>query len=165
MAWDRIRQFLFGEPPASQVDTVEPNDQQKIGMIATMGQRMVDVVNESVQIAGHSKNIETCRSRVRVVQERIAELQELAADYPFLKIERLADVERDLEKIERETDRLESPSSTPRWTEVAPAAIRRAAGIANALLAMNIGLGDWKLAGHPIKPCLNYDFQACFWAT
>ena len=37
---------------------------------------------------------------------------------PFLKIERLADVERDLKKIDRETDRPESPPNTPRWTEV-----------------------------------------------
>ena len=118
MAWDRIRQFLFGEPQASSADPVEPSDQQQVELIAAMGRRMVDVVNESIQIAGHSQNIETRRSRVRVARERIAQLQELAADYPFLKIERLADVERDLEKIDRETDRLESPPNTPRWTEV-----------------------------------------------
>lgn len=118
MAWDRIRQFLFGEPHAPPADPVDPIGQQQVEMIAAMAQRMVDVVNESIQIAGHSQNIETRRSRVRVARERIAQIQELAADYPFLKIERLADVERDLAKIDKETDRLESPPNTPRWTEV-----------------------------------------------
>lgn len=117
VTWDRIRQFLIREPKASPVDPVEPADQQQVEMIAAMAQRMVDVVNESIQIAAHSQNIETRRSRVRVARERIAQLQELAADYPFLKIILLADVERDLEKIDRETDRLESPPNTPRWTE------------------------------------------------
>lgn len=118
VAWDRIRQFLFGEPRASPADPVEPTDQPQVAMIAAMAQRMVDVVNESIQIAGHSQNIETRRSRVHVARERIAQIQVLAADYPFLKIERLADVERDLEKIDRETDRLEGPRNTQRWTEV-----------------------------------------------
>lgn len=81
-------------------------------MIAAMAQRMVDVVNESIQIAGHSQNIETRRSRVQVARERIAQLQKLAADYPFLKIERLADVERDLGKIELATDQMEGPQGT-----------------------------------------------------
>lgn len=118
MAWDRIRQFLFGEPHAPPADPVEPTGQQQVEMIAAMAQRMVDVVNESIRIAGHSQNIETRLSRLRVARERIAQIQELAADYPFLKIERLADVERDLAKIDRETDWLESPPNTPRWTEV-----------------------------------------------
>lgn len=118
MAWVRIRKSLFGEPQATLADPVKPSDQQQIEMIAAMGQRMVDVVNESIQIAGHSQNIETRRSRVRVARERIAQPQELAADYPFVRIDRLADVEHDLEKIDRETDRLECPPRTPRWTEV-----------------------------------------------
>lgn len=106
VTWDRITRFLFGGSHMSEAGPAHSPDQQQIEMIAAMGQRMVDVVNESIQIAGHSKNIETRRSRVRVARERIAQLQELAADYPFIKIERLTDVERDLAKIDSETDRL-----------------------------------------------------------
>jgi len=118
MAWDRIRQFLIGGPLKGAVDGSGRPDQQQVAVIAAMGQRIVDVVNESMRIAHESKNIETRRSRVRVARERMAQLRELAADYPFLKIQRLADVERDLKKIDQETDRLECPPRTPRWTEV-----------------------------------------------
>jgi hypothetical protein len=118
MAWDRIRQFLFGEPPVPPAYPIEPTDQQQIEMIAAKAQRMVDVVNESIQIAGHSKNIETRRSRIRVARERIAQLQELAADYPFLKIMQLVDVEHDLRKIDQETDSLEvTQESEDKWVD------------------------------------------------
>ena len=88
-------------------------------MIAAMGQRMVDVANESIQIAGHSKNIETRRSRARVAREKMRQLRELAEEYPLIRIERLADVERDLAMIDLETDKLEvtCSSETPSgWT-------------------------------------------------
>lgn len=78
-------------------------------MIAAMGQRMVGVVNESMRIAHDSKNIETRRSRIRVARERLAQLQELAGQYPFLKVQQLAEVERDLGKIEAVTDQMKGP--------------------------------------------------------
>lgn len=106
MALDRIRQFLFGKPPDSPACQIEPADQQQVELVAAMAQRMIDVVNESIQIAGHSQSIETRRSRVCVAREHIAQLQDLAADHPFIKIERLADVEVDLSKIDQKTNSL-----------------------------------------------------------
>lgn len=118
MAWERIKRAIFGEAPPAPAPAATAFDQQQIEMIAAMGQRMVDVVNESMRIAHGSKNIETRRSRIRVARERLAELQGLAAQYSFIKVEQLAEVERDLAKIDRETDQLERPHNTPRWTEV-----------------------------------------------
>lgn len=109
MAWDRIRQFLFGEPHAPPADPVEPTDQQQVEMIAAMAQRMVDVVNESMRIAHDSKNIETRRSRIGVSRERLVQLQELAEQYPFIKVQQLAEVECDLAKIDEATDQMEGP--------------------------------------------------------
>lgn len=76
-------------------------------MIAAMAQRMADVVNESMRIANGSRDIKTRRSRVRVARERLVQLRELAAQFPIIKFERLADVERDIGKIDAETDGLE----------------------------------------------------------
>lgn len=115
MVWDRIKRLFGGSPPALD-RAVEPHDQQQIDMIAAMAQRMVDVVNESMRIAHGSKNIETRRSRMRVARERLGQVQELAAQYPFLKVERLAEVESDLAKIDQETDGLQAPEdSSEQW--------------------------------------------------
>lgn len=75
-----------------------------VDLIAAMGARIVEGVNESMQIAGQSRNVETRRSRVRIAREKIEQLQELAAEFPFVRIQRLDDVERDLTKIDRESD-------------------------------------------------------------
>ena len=98
-------------PPPEQPrqDAVAPDvTAADVEFIAAMGQRIIDVVNESLQIADKSKNIKTRRSRVRVAHEKIEQLGQLAAEFPFLKIQRLDDVERDLAKIDCETDSLEA---------------------------------------------------------
>ena len=89
-----------------------------VELIAAIGQRMVEVINQSMQIANDSKNVETRRSRVGVARENIERLQELATSYPFIKLQRLADVERSLAEIDRETEEMERPPSWKRYTEV-----------------------------------------------
>lgn len=106
MVWDRIRHRLFGDGQVKPSAPIEPDMQQQIDVVAATARRMVEVVSQSMQIAFDSKNIETRRSRVRVARENIARLLELASDYPFIKIERLADVERDLAKIDERTDEM-----------------------------------------------------------
>src|SRR5690349_4433593 len=99
MGWGRIRRAIFGEPAAAPEPAAELIGQQQMALIAGMAQRIVDVVNESMRMAHHSKNIETRRSRAQVAREKIGEVQAMAAQYPFLRVEQLADVERDLAKI------------------------------------------------------------------
>lgn len=101
--------MLLGDATDAQPAATEPDEQKQVDMIAAMGRRIVDVVNQSMRIAHDSKDIETRRSRLRVARENIARLSVLADEYPFLKIERLADVESDLAKIDSETDELERP--------------------------------------------------------
>lgn len=81
MGWDQIKRFLIGSAPMQSDPQGEPTN--------------------------GSKNIETRRSRVRVARDTLRQLVEMASDYPFIKLERLADVERDIDKIDAETDQLE----------------------------------------------------------
>lgn len=86
--------------------------ESQVELVAAMAQRMVDVVNESMQIANGSKNVETRRSRIRVARDRLADLQKLDSDYSFLALTNLADVERSIVALERETDEM-APALQP----------------------------------------------------
>jgi hypothetical protein len=77
--------------------------ESQVDVVAAMAQRIVDVINESMQIANVSKNVETRRSRIGVARDRLADLQKMASDYPFLALTNLADVERSIAELERET--------------------------------------------------------------
>ena len=97
--------------PAVQPNSAPTFNESDVEVVRLSAESMVRVVNESIQIANGSKNIETRRSRVRVALEKLDQLREVAGEYPFLKIERLEDVERDLAKIDHETDVLQNPSA------------------------------------------------------
>lgn len=106
--------------------------ESQIELVAAMAQRMVDVVNESMQIANGSKNVETRRSRIRVARDQVADLQKLDSDYSFLALTNLADVERSIAELERETEemaptrRRAAPKSGASSTVMASAGQRRA---------------------------------------
>ena len=106
--------------------------ESQVELVAAMAQRMVDVVNESMQIANGSKNVETRRSRIRVARDRLADLQKLDSDYSFLALTNLADVERSIAELERETEemaptrRRAAPKSGASSTVMASAGQRRA---------------------------------------
>lgn len=77
--------------------------EQDVQMLGAMAQRMADAINESMQIANQSKNVETRRSRIRVARDRLADLQKMASEHPFLALTNLVDVERSIAELERET--------------------------------------------------------------
>lgn len=109
--------ILPGTLPANESGQNHRAD--SVELIGAMAQRMVDVVNESMTIANGSKNIETRRSRVRVARDTLHRLLELAGDYPFIKVQRLVDVERDIGKIDAETDQLEADKQeVASWKEI-----------------------------------------------
>lgn len=108
MAFDWIKRFLGDGRGPDEPPMTSPSSETEIAAVAVMAQRMVDVVGESMQIAHGSKNIETRRSRVRVARDTIRRLTEMARQEPRLTIERVADVERDLLKIDLATNEMEA---------------------------------------------------------
>ena len=76
--------------PQEQKITYSERD---IETIRTQAQRITDIINESLQIANESKNIETKLSRLNVATQNLNDLKELARDYPFITITSLDEVE------------------------------------------------------------------------
>ena len=76
--------------PQEQKITYSERD---IETIRTQAQCITDIINESLQIANESKNIETKLSRLNVATQKLNELKELARDYPFIIITSLDEVE------------------------------------------------------------------------
>lgn len=65
-------------------------------------QRLVEVINESLQIASNSKNADTKISRLDVAKDRLADLKQLSQDYPFIKLKQLPQVEQSIADLDRE---------------------------------------------------------------
>ena len=93
---------------ASQMEQPADTSVIDVGKIEAVGQKMVQDVNESMQILSNSKDLAERRSHVRLAHGKIEQLLEWAAEFPFIKIQQLHEVKRDLAKIERETDLMES---------------------------------------------------------
>ncbi len=75
-----------------------------VKLIAETAQRIVQIINESLQIANTTKNIETKTSRVRIARQKLIELKEYAKKYPFIKIDKLHEVESNIRTFEGEID-------------------------------------------------------------
>ena len=99
-----LGRFRASRSAASHSDLA--GKESKVELVAAMAQRMVDVVNESMQIANGSKNVETRRSRIEVARDRLADLQQMARDHPFLALTSLPAVERSIAELERETNEM-----------------------------------------------------------
>ena len=70
--------------------------------VVDSAQRLVDVINESLQIASSSKNADTKISRLDVAKDRLAKLKKLSKDYPFINLTQLSEVELSIADLERE---------------------------------------------------------------
>lgn len=99
MSWFRR---LFEQEP--QPEPRGQWTQETIAAVEMSAMSMLRVVSESMRIAFDSKSEETRRSRVRVARDNVARLLDLAADYPFLKVDNVDEVMRDLDKMDAATD-------------------------------------------------------------
>lgn len=70
-----------------------------IQAIARCAARMVDVVNESKDLAKSSENPATRISRLQVARDNLARLKKMIAEYGFLKLPALPEVEQELDEI------------------------------------------------------------------
>jgi hypothetical protein len=75
-----------------------------INLIAGTAQRFVQIINESLQICNKTKNIETKISRVRLARQKLNELNDYVYQYPFIKIEKLFEVESNIREFEAEIE-------------------------------------------------------------
>ncbi|MEQ9545551.1 MAG: tetratricopeptide repeat protein [Marinobacter sp.] len=69
---------------------------------ASSAQRLVEIINESLQIANDSKNADTKISRLDLAKERLDELKDLVKENPWIKIDQLSDVEQTISTLEWE---------------------------------------------------------------
>src|SRR4030043_717426 len=75
-----------------------------VKLIAETAKRIVQIINESLQIANTTKNNETKISRVRIARQKLNELKEYAQKYPFIIIEELLKVESNIREFEAEIE-------------------------------------------------------------
>jgi len=73
-----------------------------VNITAKTAQRIVQIINESLQIANTTKNIETKISRVRLARQKLNELIQYANKFPFIKIDKLHEVELNIREFETE---------------------------------------------------------------
>ncbi|MBK1887879.1 hypothetical protein [Marinobacter sp. DY40_1A1] len=69
---------------------------------ASSAQRLVEIINESLQIANDSKNADTKISRLDLAKERLDELKDLVKENPWIKIDQLSEVEQNISTLEWE---------------------------------------------------------------
>ena len=65
-----------------------------------MAHRLVDVINESLQLSNTSKNPDTKISRLNVAKLKLEELKVMAEQYPFLELTTLPQVEASIARLE-----------------------------------------------------------------
>lgn len=75
-----------------------------INLIAGTAQRFVQIINESLQIANSTKNVETKKSRVWVARQKLNELKHYVKKYPFIKIDKLHEVGSNIIEFEAEIE-------------------------------------------------------------
>jgi hypothetical protein len=75
-----------------------------IKLIAETAQKIVNIINKSLQIANTTKNNKTKISRVRLARQKLIELKEYVKNYSFIKIDKLHDVESNIISFENELE-------------------------------------------------------------
>lgn len=98
-----LRRFLraLTAQTKSQQSSKTPS-QDIVDAVAESGESITNVINQSIEIAESTSNLDTKVSRVRVARERLEELKQLSEDYPFVKLDALLETEETLERLERE---------------------------------------------------------------
>ena len=92
-------QKFFGSRQAPTQPIYSRGDMQIIGDMAT---RLVEVINESLQLSNTSKNPDTKISRLNVAKVKLEELKVIVIQYPFLEFTTLPEVEASIARLEAE---------------------------------------------------------------
>lgn len=84
-----------GKSKNSKLNTVDQS-------VVSYAQRLVDIINESLQIANDSKVVDTKLSRLDLAKSKLDELKKLSVEKPFIKIPTLLQVEQSISSLEQE---------------------------------------------------------------
>ncbi|WP_219117106.1 hypothetical protein [Janthinobacterium sp. UMAB-56] len=107
MKYSNVWRFNQAQP-IEDIKATERIFTQAENFAADQCQRLVQIINESAQIAKKSKNLKTRRSRLGVAQDRLVELKNLVAQHSFISLTSLDKFESDLmaltEEISQEED-------------------------------------------------------------
>lgn len=71
-------------------------------VIVSQGQRLVEIINESIHLANDSKNVDTKVSRLGIAKDNLKALKKLAGENSFLRLERLDQFETCIKELELE---------------------------------------------------------------
>lgn len=89
-----------GTPSGNAPRTAQLNVAQKTTV--STAQRLVEIINESLQIANESMNADTKISRLDLAKKKLVELKTLAKKHPYFKLDQLSDVEQSIKMLELE---------------------------------------------------------------
>lgn len=96
--------------PAARIGGASlPMSERDVETVRMTAQRMVDVVNESIQIAATSKNKATRLSRIGVARKTLNRLRAQQAKFPMIQIFSSLQVEADLNRLETEAMGMPDP--------------------------------------------------------
>ena len=91
---------LFRRLKPGRPTTTIRYSERDIQIIGDIARRNVEIVNESLRIALDSNNPDTKLSRLGVAKQKLAETKQLAAEYPFVRLTSLTEIEIDIAAIE-----------------------------------------------------------------
>ena len=108
--FNRFRRSIRSTKPRGQSDT-ERYSPAELSAATDSAISLAEVVNDSIEIAQSTNNLETKESRIRVARKRLEELKNLSKEYPAISIEELKHTEDELTTLEHESQiHLNDPS-------------------------------------------------------
>ena len=123
-----------------------------VSVVSQQAGRLVQILNESLHIANDSKSIKTRISRLTLAKDKLAEVQTLAQQYPFLSLTTLPDVLKCIEELDREIDaQVKSNTSKPRLQQIATAPGYSAATEGTRLRDLSFAVIDLETTGLSAK--------------
>ena len=102
---------LFGRKPQKVIE--HEFSQRDIDIVAQSAFRIAEVLNESLKISKESNNIDTKTSRLDVAKQKLQEAKDISEKYPFIKLEKLDEVEKEIVSIENELESFKSSVIIP----------------------------------------------------
>lgn len=129
-AW--IKRAFSGEIISGRPSSAQQISQSDFDALTDSARRMVDIINESLQLSNNSLDPETKISRLHLAKATLGELEAMSARYPFLELIKLATVRTNIAELEREY------ADAGYYAEVGPRHI-------NSAVAYNRTVGDMQM--------------------
>lgn len=97
-----LRRIFGGVIKNPSTSETKPDPTQEQRLVFEAGRRLVEVINESIQFATNSNDINTKISRLNVAKATLIRAKALATQYPYISLTSLPEVELTIEKLEEQ---------------------------------------------------------------